>query len=220
MTELATVIDQVPFDPFKNDIFSIAFFVLALLLASVWRNFLIVFVHKAREIVLSHDLRTFEAENANSGPRLRISLIVFNLSSVSIFIYQVIKYSTHVELSYWYILLALLGIHLFRIVATKFIEFIFNLQGGYEIWVESYTWIHYIFGVLFFPLAILMTYSPEVTFSFCTNLALAFFILGEMLLFYRFFSFFYSGIASLFYLFLYLCTLEILPLLIVFRILS
>ncbi|MDA3853573.1 MAG: DUF4271 domain-containing protein, partial [Bacteroidales bacterium] len=78
----------------------------------------------------------------------------------------------------------------------------------------------FVSGVLYFPLAILMTYSPESTFSICTNIALVVFILGEMLFFYRLFSVFYAGIASLFYLFLYLCALEVLPLLIVFRILS
>lgn len=193
---------------------------MSLLLATVWRNFLIVFVHKTREMVLVHDWRTFDAENANSGLRLRLSLILINLSSVSIFIYQVVKHSTSIELPYWYIVVALFAVHFIRIVVTKFLEIVFNLRGIYEMWVESYTWIHYILGVLFFPLAVLMTYSPELTFSFCANFALVIFVLGEILLFYRLFSVFYNGMASLFYLFLYLCTLEIIPLLTMYRILS
>ena len=220
MTNINHLIEQVVFNPFRNDAFSIAFFLLALLLATVWRNFLIVFVHKAREMVLSHDWRSFEAENANSGPRLRLALIIINLCSVSIFLYQLIVHNTSISLPYWHLLLALFFIHFLRILLTKLLEIIFNLRGVYEMWAESYTWIHYVSGVLFFPLAILMTYSPVFTFSICTNLALAFFVLGEILLFYRLFTVFYSGIASLFYLFLYLCTLEILPLLTVYRILS
>lgn len=217
MNDFTTAIDQVLINPYENDLFSVAFFALALLLAMVWRNFLIVFVHKTREMLFSHDWRSFEAENANSGPRLRIALTIITLSSVSIFLYQFIKISGGPDISLWLIALALFGIHFFRMVVTKFIEFVFKLRGMYEIWVESYSWIHYIIGVLFFPLAVLMTYSPEMSYAICGNLALAFFILGEFLLFYRFIVVFYNGIASLFYLFLYLCTLEILPLLTVFR---
>jgi cell division protein FtsL len=100
LTELNTIIDLVVFNPLKNDVFTIAFLMLALLLASVWRNFLIVFVHKAREMVLSHDWRSFEAENANYGPRLRLSLVVVSLGSASIFAYQLVRFSTHVEIQY------------------------------------------------------------------------------------------------------------------------
>lgn len=220
MTLLFTTIDQVLIDPLKNDTFSIAFFILALLLASVWRNFLIVFIHKAREMILSHDWRTFDAENANSGGRLRLSLMMINLATTSIFLFQVNKYIEGPELSYWHLLLGITGVHFIRIFATKLIEIVFKLKGVYEIWVESYTWIHFVLGVLSFPLAILITYSPESTFSISANLALVLFILGELLLIYRLFSVFYNGMASLFYLFLYLCVLEILPLLTVFRILA
>ena len=220
MNLLITTIDQVLLNPLKNDVFSVAFFAMALLLATVWRNFLIVFVHKTREMVLSHDWRTFEAENANSGPRLRLSLVVVNLSSISIFLYQLNRYLDAPLVPYWQLLLALTSLHILRILVTKFIEVLFKFRGLYEMWVESYTWIHYVLGVLFFPLAILMTYSPDLTFTFCANLALGLFILGELLLFYRLFFIFYNGIASLFYLFLYLCTLEIIPLLTVFRFLS
>lgn len=220
MPELNTAIDHIVQSPLRNDVFSIAFFVLALLLATVWRNFLIVFVHKTREMVLSHDWRTFEAENASSGPRLQLTLIIILLSSVSIFLFQINRFTDARPVTFWHILLALTALHLVRLIFTKFIEVVFMQKGVYEMWVESYTWIHYILGVLFFPLAVLITYSPEATFSIVAHLAITFFILGEILFFYRLFSVFYRGIASLFYLFLYICTLEILPLLTVFRILS
>lgn len=220
MNNLGISIEQVINDPLKNDLFSVALFSIALLLALVWRNFLIVFVHKTREMILSHDLRTFEAENANSGPRLRLSLAIISIGSIAIFLYQFISFSDGPSISVWHIVLALLGLHLGRIFLTKYIIFVFKLRGFYEIWIESYSWIHFILGVLFFPLAVLITYSPEMTYAISGNLAFVFFIIGEFLLFYRIFSVFYNGLASLFYLFLYLCTLEILPLLTVFRLLS
>lgn len=203
----------------ENDVFTYVFLGLSIILAGIWHNFLIVFVHKSRELVLSHDWRSFEAENANSGSRLRFSLVLIHLVVLSLFIYQITAYVNGEASSFWKIVLTLFCIHTFRLLMTKLLEFVFSRKGMYEIWVESYAWIHYILGVLFFPLLVLMTYSPDLTFSFSAHFALFLFILAESLLFYRLFIVFYNGIVSLFYLFLYLCTLEILPLFIAFNIL-
>jgi len=170
--------------------------------------------------MLSRDWRTFEAENVNSGPRLQIILFIVYLATIPIFVYHVFNYMSWPLVPIWHLSAILLGLHVLRNVLTKFFEFVFNLKGVYQIWLESYSWIHFTLGVLFFPLAVLVTYSPEVTISFCANLALILFLLSEMLLFYRLCVVFCNSLASLFYLFLYLCTLEIIPLLIVFRILS
>ncbi len=170
-------------------------------------------------MVLSNDSRSFEVENMNSGTRLRIVLMLVTLVSVSIFVFKLCVYVKYTNLFYWQVLLGVVGIHLLRILLTRFIEYVFNAKGGYEIWFDSYSWIHYSLGVIFFPLAILMTYSPSASFSICANLALIAFVLSELLFFYRLISVFYNGLVSLCYLFLYLCALEILPLLTVYRIL-
>lgn len=200
-----------------NDAYTITFTVMALLLAIIWHNFLLVIVHKVREMVLSSDLRTFEAENANSGFRMRIILSTIHLLSISIFIDHILKQFGVDIVEYWYILGLLFLLHAFRILMTRFLSYVFSMVEMYHVWVESYSWIHYILGLLVFPLAVLMTYSPVVTFSACANIALVIYLLSKILLFYRLFVVFYNGIHSLFYLFLYLCTLEIIPLLIVFH---
>ncbi len=207
-------------NPAQNDLFTIAFLVMALMMAMVWRNFLIVFLHKTREMIFSRDWRTFEAENATAGSRMRIILVFVTLVSVSIFVFQINRFTPIRQLPYWSILLGITILHLIRILITKLLEFLLDIRGVFEIWFESYIWIHFMVGVLFFPLAVLMTYSPETTFSVTAYLGAGLFLLGEILLFYRLFAVFYRGLSSLFYLFLYLCTLEILPLLTVYGLLS
>lgn len=201
----------------SNDLYTIVFIVLGILLSIIWRNFLLVIIHKIREMVLSSDLRTFEAENANSGFRMRIILSIIHLVAVSIFIDRILIQFGIDKLSDWQILIMLFSLHLLRIIITRFLSYLFSIVEMYQVWIESYSWIHYMLGLLIFPLAVLMTYSPVVTFSACANLSLIFFLLAKILLFYRITIVFYNGIHSLFYLFLYLCTLEIIPLLIVFH---
>ncbi len=203
-----------------HDIYTIVFLVMALMLVIIWHDFLLVFIHKVREMVLTSDVRTFEAENANSGPRLRLFLAILNLASFSIFSFQLLNQFGITNVFYWQILVVFILLHTSRIFITRFLAYIFSMQSMFPIWIETYSWVHYMLGVLVFPLAVIITYSSTVTFSFCANLAGAFFILGELLFFYRMFFVFYRRIVSLFYLFLYLCTLEIIPLLIVFRFLS
>lgn len=193
---------------------------MAAMLALVWRSFLVVFVHKVREMVFSSDWRTFEAENAKSGTRMRFIIAIISVLSVSIYIYKFSQFIRPALVDYWAVLLALIALHTVRVVLTKWVEVLFELRGAYEIWFESYTWIHFTIGVLFFPLAVLITYSPEATFSLSAYIGIALFILGETLFVYRLFAVFYKGLASLFYLFLYLCALELMPLLTVFRLLS
>ncbi len=202
-----------------KDIFTLTFLLVGSLLAIVWRNFLIVFLHKAREMMVSRDWRTFDAENAHSGTRLYLFLSIVSLTSVSVLIYQVIGYVEESRVSILLIVAALAALHFLRFFLTKMLEIIFSLPGAFIIWAESYSWIHFIIGVLLFPLAVIMTYAPETAFSVCINLVLVLFLMGELLLIYRLVVVFYNGLGSLYYLFLYLCTLEILPLLIVFKLL-
>lgn len=201
-----------------NDYYTIAFLVMGLLLALIWQNFLLVMIHKIREMVLSSDLRTFEAENANSGFKMRLILSFIHLASVSIFSYKLLLQFGVERVSYSQVLLLLFLMHALRLLATRFLAFVFSMVEMYQVWVESYSWVHYLLGLLVFPLAVLLTYSPTLTFSACANIVLVIYILAKLLLFYRLFVVFYRGIDSLFYLFLYLCTLEIIPLLIVLRI--
>lgn len=204
----------------SNDLFTLLFVVMAFLLAYVWRNFIIVFIHKVRELLLSSDWRSFQAENANSGTRLRIVLSLVNLFSVSIFLYHISHFLGIINIPYYYYLLCLTGFHLLKIIVTAILSYVFTLRQEFVIWVESYVWIHFICGVVFFPLAFLLTYSPAETMGFCTYFGVSVLILVEILIIYRLTVVFYQGIVSFLYLFLYLCALEFLPLLTTYRLLS
>ncbi len=204
----------------SNDIFTIVFFVLAVLFAFIWRDFLAVFVSKTHDIIFSNDLRTFYSQNAKSNSVLSIILAIISVSTISIYLYKILYNLFDYDVQYWHILLIIIVLHLYRVLSSKFIEWLFSLRNICSIWFDSYAWVHYIMGVVFFPLAIFITYRPIELSIFTIYIAVVIFIFSELLLIYRLFILFCKDLWSLFYLFLYLCTIEIMPLLVLYRLLK
>ena len=204
----------------SNDIYTLVFFAIAISFAFIWHDMLIVFFHKTYELIFSNDWRTFYLQSAKSGSLLSILLAVVNVAILSIFIHKISPYYLEWTIEIWIVILAILSLHIFRVLATKFIVWLFDMRNAFSIWFESYRWINYIVGVLFLPLAVLVTYRPNECFEITSYLAFAIFILSEILLVYRMFVVFCNDIWHFFYLFLYFCALEIIPLFMVLKILS
>lgn len=202
-----------------NDLFTYLFMGVSVLLALIWRDFLVMLVHKVRELFLSSDWRSFQAENSKTGSKLRIFLAIINLLSVSILLFQLGAFYLESSPPYLVLLIGVAIVHLVRIIISALVNYIFTLQEAFNIWLDTYGWIHSICGVIALPISILLTYSPMFTIEFSTYFILICFILAESLLIYRLVTVFYTGIVSFLYLFLYLCTLEILPILWAYRLL-
>lgn len=135
-------------------------------------------------------------------------------------IYLIINYYTHLEENTWnsfklfiQILAAVTFFYFFKIGLFRFCGFIFKATKE----ASSYILVIYVFGqvagILLLPLIVLMTYMKSEMFI------LVGFILFAILYAYRI----YRGVAtvtssskiSAYYIFLYLCTLEFLPLVII-----
>lgn len=206
--------------PSTNDLFTLLFLVAGILLAAIWQNFILVFIHKVRALLLSSDWRSFEVENATSGVRLRLVLMFVYLLSLSVSSFHLNNYLEARYIPFYIFPLLLFLAHLAKISMSALISYVFSCRNEFAIWVESYMWIHYIVGVVSLPLAVFLTYSPFETISFCAYFGLGVLFLAELLLIYRVAVIFNRGIVSFFYLFLYLCTLELIPLLTICRLLS
>lgn len=163
-------------------------------------------------------MKLTKREEANNSLLLILLYIVFFINA-SIFIYLIQKYLTSQEgLKVWgYCLGALLSVYLIRHVMMWLLGGIFPIQT--EVGFYNYVIIVFniLFGILIFPVNIVSIYLPEYT-----KLAI-FFGIGLFLIFYL-----VRGIrgisASLFSIgqgflsfFIYLCTFEIAPVLIIIR---
>ncbi len=101
---------------------------------------------------------------------------------------------------------------LLRVALSRFVNVVFFGVRKSEQWLSDYHLVFFLFGVLLFPQVLLVMYSEA---GFTTVLALFFGSLAvvKILLFYKSFSIFFNYEYGYLHLFLYFCTLEILPLL-------
>ena len=101
-------------------------------------------------------------------------------------------------------------------IGYKFINWVFFDKVKNKLWLESYFFVISIFGMLLLPVTLLIVYGD---FPFYINVIIPVFLFFLMNLFfiYKCFSIFFSQLHGWFYLFLYFCTLEILPLLVVWK---
>ena len=132
------------------------------------------------------------------------------------------------------LLLMIRGVHfnfftLFAIVSAyfalkwmliKFLGYVFGLKDVARAFSTDYFVIVALLGLLLLPLEFGMIYTPEVPNLLWNVLLIILGVLVFITLFIKLLQIFYRGISSLFYIFLYLCTSEILPLLVAAKVAS
>lgn len=98
----------------------------------------------------------------------------------------------------------------------KFINWIFFDKAKNNLWTDAYFFILSIFGMLLLPVTLLAVYG-NLPFHLSIIIPVFLFFLMNLIFIYKCFSIFFSRLHGSFYLFLYFCTLEILPLLVVWK---
>jgi hypothetical protein len=99
-------------------------------------------------------------------------------------------------------------------VFFRFVGYVFGLKDVARSFSTDYFVIVAIFGLLLFPICCCRVYMLDVPNLVWYILLSIMGLLVLITLFIKLLQIFYTGISSLFYIFLYLCTLEILPLLV------
>ena len=91
--------------------------------------------------------------------------------------------------------------------------------GGREVmrrWMASFSAVHSLMGVVAIVPMALAVFYPQAVGGVCTASAVLY-VLGRIVFIFRGFKIFYDKILSCFYFILYLCTLEIIPLFLVYK---
>ena len=100
----------------------------------------------------------------------------------------------------------------------KFCGFVFGLKEQAATYINAYFLLIFLFLILFFPISIGLIYGAEII----QKISLIILILLGIAMFnavcIKLFQIFFNGISSLFYIFLYLCAMEILPVFILLKI--
>ncbi len=107
------------------------------------------------------------------------------------------------------------GYFIFLLAAYSCVGWTFTDPVGAQLWIRGYTVSSALLGlILIFPALTAMFYHPAIPFMVGT--ALFVFILAKLIFIIKGFRIFYRNFFSLLYFILYLCALEIIPLIIVY----
>ena len=105
-----------------------------------------------------------------------------------------------------------------KIIVYQFVNWVFFRNVQRKLWLESYVLSILMVGLLIFPLALLLVYY-DLSFRV---MEIAFFVilgLSKLLLFIKCRQIFFNLNYSIFHLILYFCTLELIPIMLLWRVL-
>lgn len=166
---------------------------------------------------------TLYREESALTSRVSFFLILNFVMVCSLFLWQSIATNSSSEVSdsavVW-IALALLGVYVVKIISTRVLGFIFEVKEAAREYAYNIVLFNKTIGLILFPITLLLTYARQVP---ATWLIWSGLVLWGLALLYRLVRLSFIGFSvrgvSVFYIILYLCTLEILPVLVIIKLL-
>lgn len=143
---------------------------------------------------------------------LALAFVVFG----GIVLYSLTLVSTVPTFTGAFVCMLMMGVYyLFQLCAYSIVGYAFASSDGRRMWVEGFCSSQAFAGILLVVPALLLLFVP----SWKTPLlyiALAIYILARIVFIWKGIRIFFTGVRSLLYFILYLCTLEIIPLSVVY----
>jgi len=165
-----------------------------------------------------------EREGNLFGERITLGLSFIYYSTISIFVYELfIEFSTipFALNIYSFTAFIFVSLLLFRLIKSGIViilGIVFNTKDSAHLYQLNSLLFNHIHGTILFPLIIIAFFWESRIFVIISI------IISSLLIIYRLYRGILTGLANknynLFYLFLYLCTLEILPFLILFKVIA
>ena len=151
--------------------------------------------------------------------RFRVFLIVFAVFVISLFAYlnfYQIKSSFSLVKYFEFILVSSVFFG-FKILSFEIMDYVFLDNKSARLAKESYFNVLSFLGIILFPLLVAQIYVAVEFVKISNDFGLLAIILAYILIIIKLFQIFFHNIVSFFYILLYLCTLEILPIFILYR---
>lgn len=164
----------------------------------------------------------YREESALSS-RVSVFLIVNFLLMASLFIWQasgVLFTNYPPASSILWIALTLVGVYIAKVIAVRILGFIFAMREAAQEYIYNIVLFNKALGLILFPVSLCLAYARQLNPEW---LVLAGSGAWGILLIYRFIRLSWIGLSergvSVLYIILYLCTLEILPFVVIIKVL-
>lgn len=191
------------------------------LLWLAWNNNPIFLKNKTQVVVHGKERESFFSAPIKSQVSSYVVFSLFALFSFAIFTINIFNFiGKKIDYNVFLIILAIIGGYVLvkYLIYNAIIRYIFIEKAFSSLIVQSFLFINIITGLLLFPVNLLLTYVNNFSIqTVAIYSGLIIMVLYLVMFSLRLFYIFLKDVASLFYLILYLCTLEILPVLVVFK---
>lgn len=107
--------------------------------------------------------------------------------------------------------------YIFQLISYSTIGWVFSDNGGLSQWIKGFNASHIFLGFALMIPTVISIFYPTTTGAMLT-VAIILYIIARLMFIFKGFRIFYNNIYSLFYFILYLCTLEIIPVIFVHEI--
>lgn len=189
------------------------------LIWSVWRNAGGFLEQKSFEVLHGHERKSLFSGDTVSELRIGSVLGVVHVLVVSLFLYHLINYFEFESGYNVYMLISLIVVlfHLVKLGCVYYWNYLINTKDRYRLWLKSYNVFNLVLGLLLLPVVIFITFMHGKPIEIGLNIGLFFIAIYLVALLLRSIKIFFSNFGSFIYVILYFCTLEILPLLIIVK---
>lgn len=177
------------------------------------------------QVMIKNQIRTSERNNPGSGVIIQSYLFINYLATLSLFVFYIlirIRFIQDIPRHYFYALIiiaaAVFILYFYRIGLIWIFGKLFETSGPAQFQQKLYSSTDYMIGVILIPVLLLSIYT-ENNFPFFAGI-----IFVIIIHIFRWFQTFFlgktiSGVSTI-HLIIYLCTLEIAPLLVVIRLMQ
>jgi len=150
--------------------------------------------------------------------RLRLLLIIFSGGVLSLYLYLVIfKPENPFSIRIYSYFLMITGLYLgLKSLLLDLLGYVFLSPSSLKMAKDGYFNILSVLGIILFPLLILQIYIPYTYYQIPGIISLIACLSACILVIIKLFQIFFHKTVATFYIMLYLCTLEILPLIILY----
>ncbi|MCL2597011.1 MAG: DUF4271 domain-containing protein [Paludibacter sp.] len=152
-------------------------------------------------------------------PVVLVLMNIFFVISLGFYIYHLYPFAKNdfscIKLGWIFGITA--SFFLIKILLNSFLAYVFFDKAGVRVTILNYLNILSVSGLFIFPLLILRIYAITQLNFYIDITTATILIISILIIVFKIFRLFFSKLIDIFYILLYLCTLEILPLFVLFR---
>jgi len=190
--------------------------------------FILVISISSSTSLINETLRTFFQVKSRSSIfskttmndfRFKYFLILFSIGVLSFYTYLIIYPTSSSEFNFQgfgIVLSITLIFFVIKAMIMRVVGYVFIDQANLKIATDSYFNILSFLGIVLFPLLIIRIYTPYNIVDFIDYASLFLVFLAYLFVIIKIVQIFFHKIVAFFYILLYLCTLEFLPLFVLF----